>query len=292
MFLCYSVVAPLFLLRVELAKVTYLEFPKMANNTHPVSVRFSVKSTIKELLADKTPVCILWSSAVCGGPDDDYEMTGETRQKWQETKVSEFTRIWLNIVIRHLRPDDCKGDLFKTLFGWNWDETPKDQRREKYLSLPEGWQERYLLSDPETESFSEIVSDYCDAGEGLGWLAILTRKDCERFKSNQWAIKMNERAQIFCAKHKVDFASIPFFNAVSREIRWAKNARSDYFGGEQSAERYATYRACGSSSYWEDNDYMSSRLSQPINDLQELLRFCQLKLPCQYALWRESRMKK
>lgn len=292
MFLCYYVLAPLFLLRVELALVTFWEFSTMASTKYPVSPRFLVKCTIKELLADTSKVCILWKSAVYRGADDDYEMTGETRQKWQETKVSECARIWLNIVISHLPIDECKGDLFKTLFGWNWDETPKEQRREKYLSLPKGWQERYLLSDPDTQSFSEIVSDWCEAGEGQSWLAILTPKDAGRTKSNLWAQKMNQRGSEFCAKHKVNFGTIQFFNAISKEIRQAKNARKDYFGGEQSAERYATYRACGSSSYWEDNDYMSSRLDQPIHELQELLRFCRLKLPCQYALWKESRMKK
>jgi hypothetical protein len=263
----------------------------MASTKYPVSVRFTVKSTIKELLADKTPVCIFWSSANIGGADDNYEFTGEYSKNWETTTVSQFVNKWLKLV--RLSPRWCNETHFKTLFGWNWDEIPsKEEKIAKEESLPENWKELYWNTAPDLQPFSELVCDYCEAGEGLGWLAILTRKDAERFKSNQWAIKMNERAQIFCAKHKVDFASIPFFNALSREIRWAKNARSDYFGGEQSAERYAAHQACGSGSYWEDNDYMSSRLSQPIHDLQELLRFCQLKLPCQYALWRESRLKK
>jgi hypothetical protein len=272
--------------------VTYLGVNSMNQSNRPVSPRFAVKMAVRHWLADNSKVCILWSGAVYHGPDHDYEPTGEYRRVWEETTVSALVRKWLNLVISHLKADDCDVDTFKALFGYSWAEIPYPQRREKFDSLPDGWEETYMLADPQELTLAEIVGIWCDAGEGLDFKAILTRKDAVRYKSNEWAKKMNDRASHFCAKHKVDFASIPFFNAVSREIRQAKRKRSDYFGGEQSAERYATYRACGSSSYWEDNDYMSSRLSQPIHELQELLRFCKLKLPCQYALWRESRLKK
>ena len=262
-------------------------------SSKPVSAHCETKMTVRDLLADNRRVCILWSSEVYGNADSDYEPTGEWKQNWETTTVAQFVRKWLDLVISHLRADDCEDvDTFNRLFGFRWDEIPYPERRAKFATLPEGWEEKYLMEYSQELTFAHIVNDWCDAGEGMDYKAILTTKDAERYKSNQWAIKMNETASAFCSRHKVDFASIPFFNAVSREIRQAKRNRSDYFGGEQSAERYATYRACGSSSYWEDNDYMADKLSQPIRKLQELLRFCKLKLPCQYALWRESRKAK
>ncbi len=141
-------------------------------------------------------------------------------------------------------------------------------------------------------SFANVVSEFYDDFERGYYQAILSPKEANLYRNNEWAKVLNARAASFCAKHKVTIGTIEFFNALRGELRSAKNRMERFFDGESRAERYAQYRACGSDSYWSDNDYMAGKFTKPIEELRELGRFCRLKLPSQYALWRESRTKK
>jgi hypothetical protein len=207
---------------------------------------FEVKSTVAELLKETTKVEILLSMPVCGGMDNDYELTGESRQSWEKTTVAEFTAKWLG------GADDLMDHKI---------------------------------------SFRSVVGEFFDDVERGFYVAILTPKDGRDYRSSSWAKSLNFEAQMFCTKHKVTIATPAFFNALRGELRAAKSRMNSYFGGEASAERYATYQACGSGAYWSDNDFMASRLSQPIERLREIRRFCRLKLPLQYAMWKESLLK-
>jgi len=256
-----------------------------------VSPVFEVSTRIADLMADRTKVEVLVSSAVCGGADYDYEFTGEFRQRWLKTTVGEIACNFF----RDLDLRDCDPETFERCFGWN--PTGKGRTTEEsdvlYDSLPGDWREVYYKNSPEQWTLRNICVESAQFNdeEGGGWIAILTPKDARIMRDDAWAKKLQDRASHFCARHKVEIATFQFFNVLSREIRQLKDKRDSFFGGEASAERYATYRACGSGSYYEDNDYMSDRLSKPIHELQELMRFCRVKLPLQYALWRESRIK-
>ena len=209
---------------------------------------FEVKSKVSEMLKDTTKVEILVSMPGCGGIENDYEPTGESRQSWEKTTVAEFTAKWSG-----------------------------------------GTDDPILMA--EKVSFRSVVGEFFDDVERGFYVAILTPKDARDYRSNSWAKSLNCEAQMFCDKHKVAIATPAFFNAIRSELRAAKSRMNSYFGGEASAERYATYQACGSGAYWSDNDYMAGRLNQPIERLRELLRFCRLKLPLQYAMWKESLLK-
>jgi hypothetical protein len=255
-----------------------------------VSPCFSTeKASIFSFSKDSAKVEVLVKECPNGGIENDYQPTGEITQKWVKTTVRAIARHW----VESQAIGDCDYDVFEKAFGWN-PSNVKDEDYDRLVSeLPADWQEVYYRHDRTQWTVVSMVtnSSLFEDGEGGGVSAILTPKDARIMRDKHWALKLQENAVAFCAKHKVEMASVEFFNALSREIRLAKSRRDDFFGGEQSAERYATYRASGSSSYFEDNDYMSSKLSKPIQELQELIRFCRIKLPLQYALWKESRIK-
>jgi hypothetical protein len=255
-----------------------------------VSPAFSSdKTTINLFAYDRTKVEVLVNSTTFSSdPDTFLEPTG-FRKVWIRTTVGECARM----VVNSLEMRDVDGPIFAKVFGWNAAETADSDEYDRLCAeLPENWQRLYYEADKAEITVAELVSACYECEEsGDQVLAILTPKDARIMRDDAWAKKLQDRAAQFCATQKVDIGTFAFFNALSREIRRLADKRDSYFGGEQSAERYATYRACGSGSYWSDNDYMSDRLSQPIQDLQELMRFCRVKLPCQYALWKESRIK-
>jgi hypothetical protein len=228
------------------------------------------------------------STTFSADPDTFLEPTG-FRKVWIRTTVGDMAKM----IINSLEMRDVDGPIFQSVFGWNPAETVDSDEYDRLCSkLPENWQAQYYRADKAQFTVAEMAT-ICYACEESGdqVLAILTPKDARIFRDDTWAKKLQDRAAQFCATHKVEMASFGFFNALSREIRRLADKRDSFFSGEASAERFATYQSAGSSAYWSDNDYMSDRLSQPIQDLQELMRFCRVKLPLQYALWRESRIK-
>jgi hypothetical protein len=255
-----------------------------------VSPAFSTeKASISYLSYERTKIEILVKSQAFSLDPETFLEPMSFKEIWIKTTVDEMAKM----VINSLELKDVDGLIFEGVFGWNPEKVFDPQGYDALCSkLPENWQEQYYRADKAQFTEAELAAlcyECDDSGDQV--LAILTPKDARIFRDETWAKKIQDRASAFCARHKVDIATFEFFNALSREIRLLKSKRDDFFGGEASAERYATYRASGSSSYFEDNDYMSSKLSKPIQDLQELIRFCRIKLPLQYALWKESRIK-
>jgi hypothetical protein len=247
------------------------------------------KATIASFAYDRAKVEILVNSqAYSTDPETFLEPMG-FRKVWIKTTVGECA----NMVINSLEMRDVDGGKFQSVFGWNPAETADSEEYDALCAvLPKNWQRLYYEADKAQFTVAEMASACYECEEsGDQVLAILTPKDARIFRDDTWAKKLQDRAAQFCATHKVEMASFGFFNALSREIRRLADKRDSFFSGEASAERFATYQSAGSSAYWSDNDYMSDRLSQPIQDLQELMRFCRVKLPLQYALWRESRIK-
>jgi len=246
------------------------------------------KATISSFAYDRAKVEVLVNSTTFSAdPETFLEPTG-FKKVWIKTTVGHCAKM----IINSLEMRDVDGTIFERVFGWKPAETADSEKYDRLCAeLPENWQALYYEADKAQMTVAELVSAAYECEEGDSTIAILTPKDARIMRDTQRAVKLQQAASAFCAKHKVDIATFEFFNVLSREIRLAKSRRDSFFGGEQSAERYATYRASGSSSYWEDNDYMSSKLSKPIQELQELIRFCRIKLPLQYALWKESRMK-
>lgn len=250
------------------------------NSTNPVSAFFASPMSVGDwMVFGKKTIHVLLNE---GNFDDEDNQIESTSEKWKTFTIGQLLTKWYS----GFSVADCEDiERFQKLFGFN----PNNDEQYDKADMPQGWQMQYF--DNEMVSIRDIINEmYCDIESGI-WCAILTKKDVARYKDDRWAKKLNETAANYCSANKVEFGSIPFFNSIHKDIRMHKRDAENYFSGESQAERYATYQAAGSRSFYEDNDFMATRFNQPINKLQELLRFCQLKIPCQYALWRESRKK-